>query len=187
MEGIFNYFSSVYPMSNGLQEALKSVLKSGEISKKQFLFKKGHICDKIYFIQKGLFRCFYEVNEKEICSWLMKEMDIIISVESFFMQVPSYENIQAIEDSAYYYITYNELNYLYQNFMEFNFIARKLTEHYYTLSEKRLFTMRSQKAVDRYQFLRDHFPDIIQRVPSGYIASYLGVTTETLSRIKKHP
>lgn len=187
METIFNYFSSVYPMTDGLQEALRSLLKSGEISKKQFLFKKGHVCDRIYFIQKGLFRCFYEVSEEEICSWFMKEMDVIISVESFFMQIPSYESIQAIEDSEYYYITHKELNYLYENFMEFNFIGRKLTEHYYTLSEKRLFTMRSQKAADRYKFLRDHFPDIIQRVPSGYIASYLGITIETLSRIKKHP
>ncbi|MGN6490981.1 MAG: Crp/Fnr family transcriptional regulator [Agriterribacter sp.] len=185
MQALFNLFSSIHPMSEGLQDALLKLLKKKEVPKKKFLLKIGHVCDYIFFIEKGIFRCFYMVNEKEISSWFMKEGDIIISVESFLKRTSSYESIQSIEDSIVYYISYSELNWLYINFIEFNVVGRVLTENYYTLSEQRLHSMRSMKAIDRYTYLLTHFPDIVRRVPSGYIASYLGITTETLSRIKK--
>ena len=114
----------------------------------------------------------------------MKEHDVIFSVESFLNQTPSYENIQTLEDSLLHYITYAELQYLYNTFPEFNFVGRALTEKYYQLSEQRLYSLRMQRAFEKYNFLMDHFPQIIQRVPSKYIASYLGITEETLSRIR---
>jgi len=116
----------------------------------------------------------------------MKEGDLIISVESYFNQQPTYENIQAIEDSELFSISHDELNVIYYKFPEFNFIARVLTEKYYTLSEQRLFSLRMQRASERYAHLMKNFPEIIQRVPSTYIASYLGITLETLSRIKHY-
>ena len=114
----------------------------------------------------------------------MKENDVIFSVESFLNQTPSYENIQTLEDSNLYYIEYDELQYLYNNCLEFNFIGRVLTEKYYKLSEQRLYSLRMQKANERYNFILNHFPQIILRVPSKYIASYLGISEETLSRIR---
>jgi CRP/FNR family transcriptional regulator, anaerobic regulatory protein len=185
MKELFELFNTIHPMSEGLQVALLKMLKRKEISKKTLLLKNGHVCDQIYFIEKGMFRCFYNVNDKEICSWFMKEGDVIISVESFFKRKPSYESIQAIEDAVVYYVTHSELNWLYSNFLEFNTIGRVVTENYYTLSEQRLYSLRSMKAVDRYDYLINHFPEIVRRVPNGYIASYLGITIETLSRIKK--
>ena len=114
----------------------------------------------------------------------MKENDIIISVESFFRQTKSIESIQALEETVLYSISYNELQYIYRQFPEFNFIARVLTEKYYTLSEQRLYSIRMQRSHERYQYLLDHFPELIQRVPAKYLASYLGITEETLSRIR---
>jgi len=114
----------------------------------------------------------------------MKEGDVIISVESFFKQIVSYENIQAVEECVVYYIYYNELQYIYGHFPEFNFIGRVLIEKYYALSEQRLYSIRMQRGHDRYQYLLDHFPELIQRLPSKYIASYLSITEETLSRIR---
>ncbi|MFT3747395.1 MAG: Crp/Fnr family transcriptional regulator [Agriterribacter sp.] len=186
MNYLFNLFSSIYPLSEGLQDALIKLLKTKDVPKKSFLLRKGHVCNDIFFIEKGLFRCYYNANGKEICSWFMKENDIIISVESFFRRTASNEDIQSIEDSIVHYISHSELDYLYKNFPEFNIMGRVLTENYYTLSEQRLYSMRSQKAVERFEYLRTHFPEIIRRVPSGYIASYLGITIETLSRIKKN-
>lgn len=116
----------------------------------------------------------------------MKEGDMIISVESFFKQQPSYENIQALEELDVLALKYSELQLMYHKFPEFNFIARVLTEKYYTLSEQRLFSLRMQRALERYEYIMEHHPDIIKRVSSGYIASYLGITLETLSRIKHH-
>ena len=114
----------------------------------------------------------------------MKEGDVIVSVESFFNQSPSYEAIQALEDCTLYYITYDELQFIFRNFMEFNFIGRILIEKYYTLSERRLYSLRMQKAQDRYKYLMDHHPELILRVPSKHLASYLGIAEPTLSTIK---
>jgi CRP-like cAMP-binding protein len=184
METIINYLDSIYPMSDGCKEQLSSILRLKEISKKDLLLRAGHICQHIYFIQKGLLRCYYYKNDVEISSWFMKEGDVVVSVESFFYQKTSYESIEALEDCELYYIRYNELQELYRNYPEFNFIARVLTEKYYCLSEQRLFSIRMMRAAERYEYLLEHFPVIVGRVPAKYIASYLGITAEMLSKIK---
>ena len=179
-----HYLNSIYEMSEGLKMHLSGILKKRTVAKKQYLLKTGHVCNSIYFIDKGLVRCFYLKEDKEVCSWFMKDGDVIVSVESFFTQRPSYEMIQALEDCTLYYINYNELQYIYRNFTEFNFIGRVLTEKYYSLSEQRLFSLRMQRAQERYEYLREHDNELLLRVPSKYIASYLSISEETLSRIR---
>lgn len=184
MEELLAFLNSIYPLSQQAIDYLAENLKEIEICKKEFILKKGRVCYNIFFVSKGLLRCFYNKNDKQINSWFMKEHDVIFSVESFLNQTPSYENIQAIEDCLLYYISYGELQYLYNNCPEFNFIGRVVTEQYYKLSEQRLYSLRMQKAHERYNFMMTHFPQTILRVPSKYIASYLGITEETLSRIR---
>ncbi len=184
METLINFLNSIHPLTPALQEYLLNTIKRKLFAKKAFLLKKGHIAKSIYFIEQGLVRCFYEKGLKEVSSWFMKEGDIIISVESFFKQASSYENIQAIESTTVFYIDYEELMYAYRNFHEFNFVGRTLTEKYYLLCEQRLYSIRMQSAKERYQNLLRTSPEIILRVPSHYIASYLGIANETLSRVK---
>lgn len=184
MELLLKYLNSIQPLSEGLTEHLKSILKFKSVSKKDFLLKAGRVCRSICFIHTGLLRCFYINDDTEICSWFMKEGDVIISVESFFQQKESYESIQALEDCVLFYITYDELMAVYRNFPEFNFIGRILTEKYYTLSEQRLYSLRMKRSHERYNFLMKNFPELIKRVPSKYLASYLGITEVTLSNVK---
>lgn len=134
MKELLAYLNSIHPLSESASDYLHENLKEIEISKKEFLLKKGRICYNIYFVEKGLLRCFYTKNDKEINSWFMKEHDVIFSVESFLNQTPSYENIQALEVSRLYYISYAELQYLYTNCQEFNFIGRVVTEEYYNVN-----------------------------------------------------
>ena len=89
-----------------------------------------------------------------------------------------------MEDCTLIGIGYDELQNMYKKFHEMNFIARVLTEKYYTLSEQRLYSIRMLRAPERYKYLMDNFPELVQRVPSKYLASYLSVSEETLSRIK---
>lgn len=178
------HLNAIHPISTGLLDYLQLTLKERTLKKKSYLLKKGAVCSNISFIENGLLRCFYEKDDKEVSTWFMKENDIIISVESFFRQTKSIESIQALEETVLYSISYNELQYIYRQFPEFNFIARVLTEKYYTLSEQRLYSIRMQRSHERYQYLLDHFPELIQRVPAKYLASYLGITEETLSRIR---
>lgn len=184
MEELLNYLNGIYPLSENLIAYLSVNLKTRHLMKKDFLLKKGHVSKDICFINKGLLRCFYLIDDKEVCSWFMKEGDVIVSVESFFNQSDSYEYIQAIEDSTLHYITFDELQFVYHTFPEFNFVGRVVITGYYTLSEQRLYSMRMQRAVDRYRYLMDHHPELILRVPSKFLASYLGITEVTLSNIK---
>ncbi len=182
MNNLIEFLHSIYPLTDELKHHLLTILKVSDLPKKSFFLKQGQICRNIGFVEKGLLRCFYERHEKEVCSWFMKEGDVIISVESFFKQVTSYENIQALEDCSIHYIGYDELQYIYHHFSEFNYIGRILTERYYTQSEQRLYAIRMQKTLERYGHLIETYPEYIQRIPSKYIASYLGVSEETLSR-----
>ncbi len=184
MEVLLHYLDAIHPLSDGLKNHLVHFLKERELLKKEFLLKAGHICRNICFIQKGLMRCFYIKDEHEVCSWFMKEGDVIVSVESFFNQVKSYESIQAVEDCETYCLEYSQLEHIYKEYPEFNFIGRVLLQKYYKLSEQRLYSMRMQSAAERYQFLLNHFPEIVMRVSTTDIASYLGISRETLSRIK---
>lgn len=184
MEEIFAYLNTIHPIQLETKDYLQQNLKALEVLKRTFILKQGHICRYIYFVNSGLLRCFYLRDGKEICSWFMKEGDVIISVESFFNQKESKENIQALEDSSLFFISYDELQFAYENFPDFNSIGRILTEKYYQLCEQRLYSLRMQKAHEKYQFLMRHFPQLVQRVPIKDIASYLGITLETLSRIR---
>lgn len=184
MEQLFNHLNSIYPLTDKLAAYLATNLKTRNLKKKEFLLKQGHVSRDICFIDQGLLRCFYLIEDKEVCAWFMKEGDVVISVESFFYQTKSYQSIQALNDSLLYYITYDELQYCFRNFPEFNIIGRVLTERYYALSEQRLYSLRMQRAPDRYNYLMKYHSELIQRVPSKYLASYLGIAEVTLSNIK---
>jgi CRP/FNR family transcriptional regulator, anaerobic regulatory protein len=184
MEEVIKQLNEIYPLSDELKEYLGSVIKERPILKKEYLLKAGHTCRNICFISKGLLRCFYLQNSQEVSSWFMMEGDVIISVESFFTQTKSKESIQALEDCLLYSLDYADLQYMYRNFPESNFVGRVLTEKYYILSEQRLYSLKIQKAPGRYQYILENFPVLLQRVPAKYIASYLGVSEETVSRIR---
>ncbi len=184
MELLLLYLNSIHPLTEDLVHYLTTHLKTKELQKKEVLLKKGHIAREICFVESGLLRCFYLVDEKEVSAWFMKEGDVIISVDSFFNQTPGNETIQAIEACTIHYITYEELQFIYANFPEFDVVGRVLTEKYYALSEQRLCAMRMQRALDRYRNLMTNHPEFILRISSKYIASYLGVTEVTLSKIK---
>lgn len=184
MEELLYFLESVHPLSDDLKIHLSKILKLKRLSKKDFLLKAGHVCWQVCFIKEGLLKCFYQHEGAEVCSWFMKEGDVIYSVESFLSQKESYESIQAIEDSTLYYIDYNELQNIYAVYPEFNFIGRVLTEKYYTLSEQRLYSLRMHKGIERYQFMMHNFPELMQRVPLKYLASYLGMTEVWLSKVR---
>ncbi len=184
MEKLFQLLNSVHPISPGLAEYMTEIVQWKELAKKEFLLKAGHLCRNIYFIEKGLLRCFYFKGESEICSWFMKENDVIVSIESFFLRTVSYESIQALEDCALYYISYEDLYHIYRTYPEFNWTGRELMQNYYIFWAKQLYGLRMQQAPERYKWLLVNFPDLILRVPAKYLASWLGITPVMLSIIK---
>jgi CRP/FNR family transcriptional regulator, anaerobic regulatory protein len=186
MESLLALLHSIYPMTDALRSHLMDILQSKNFSKRDFLLEVGNTSKCVYFIESGLVRCFYTKERGEVSSWFMKEGDVIISVQSFFLQKISRESIQALEDTFVYYITWEQLQFIQRHFMEFNFISRALTEKYYILCEQRLEGLQMQSAPERYKYLFDNHLELIKRVPSKHLASYLDISRETFSRIRNN-
>jgi CRP/FNR family transcriptional regulator, anaerobic regulatory protein len=184
MEELLHLLNSTYLMTSGLQAHLYSILKVRELQKKDFLLKAGQVSNTVHFIHQGLLRCFYVKGDHEVSSWFMKEGDVIFSIESFYDQVPSYESIQALEDCLLYYITFDELEYIYNTYAEFNYIGRVLTIKYHKLWARQLYSIRMRSAEERFEWLFDNHPELLLRVPAKHLASYLDITEVTLSKIK---
>jgi len=184
MDNLIKFLHSVYPMSPVLEDHLRSILKTKQLKKKEFLLKAGTTCKNVYFVQQGLLRCYYLDDGNEICKWFMKEGDVVYSVRSFLRQTASNEYIQALENCELYYITYNELQDIYERFLEFNVQRGKLTENYYLMSDFREDLLRLKKSIDKYKCLLENYPELLNRVPTQYMASYIAVSHSTMFRLK---
>jgi CRP-like cAMP-binding protein len=182
-QDLFTFLAGVVPLSDEIRARLVSILKKETLKKKTFLLREGAICNHIYFIQSGLVRIYYLKDGVEICSGLLKEGGIIISVKSFFERESSNEFIQTLEDSTVEYISYEELEAMYRDFPEFNIIGRKLITSYYVMSEERNYLLRKLTAQEKFQYFQSRFDSLVSRVPRKDIASYLGINLETLSRL----
>jgi CRP/FNR family transcriptional regulator, anaerobic regulatory protein len=184
MDKLLARLESIHPLPEALKERLQGVVQERHLTRKEYLLKEGKICQNVYFIEQGLLRCYYVKEGKEISSSFLKEGDICMSVESFYLQKYSNENIQALEDSLVYSIDHRELQHIYQEYPIFNFTGRVLTEQYYLRAEQQFTAMWMQKSHDRYAWLLENFPDLVRRVPAKLLASYLGITEVMLSNVK---
>lgn len=184
MDTLLHRLESIHPLSDGLKAHLAKKLKQKQIKKKEYLLNEGNTSRHVCFIHTGLLRCFYVEGDKEVSAWFMKEGDVVFSIESFHTQTPSYESIQALEDTFISYIDYEELEYIYRQFPEFNFNGRVLEIHYHILWARQLHSIRMHTRQQRYQLLLENHPELIKRVPAKYLASYLDIEVTSLSKIK---
>jgi CRP/FNR family transcriptional regulator, anaerobic regulatory protein len=185
MRKLLTVLNNIHHLSPELKIYLGSSIKSQFVPKNSFLLKEGNINRHIYFICKGLLRCYYLQGDREVCSRFLLEGDIAVSTSSFFMQQESDEYIQTLEPSEVLYICYDDVQYMYRNFPEFNTISRLLTAKSYLRNEQRLRLITTKEAALRYRDMVRLYPNLVQRVPGKFLAGYLGITKETLSRIRR--
>jgi len=183
-EEMISRFNDLFPLTEALKERLEQVIKVKEYPKKHLLLQEGKVADSACFVLKGLARAYYIADGKEITSRFMDEGFIITSWISFYTRKPGYEYIETLEDSVLGCVSYSDLQVLYKDFIEFNVIGRKLTEHYFFLSEQRTYMLRKHTAEDKYHFFLEQHPGLLNRVPLKHIATYLGISEETLSRVR---
>lgn len=155
--------------------------------KNDYLVTQGKLCRHLYFLEQGALRGFYSLEEKEITHWFAFENDFVTSFHSFITQKPAVENIQLLEGSILWAISKDTLNQLLNQYQEIERVLRIAYEKYYIRLEERYVNGHFKTASERYQSLLTQTPALIERVPLGYIASYLGISGETLSRVRsKH-
>ena len=184
LDAFIHRLRSFYPLSEGLEATIQG-LEIIEVPKHTLLLREGQRQDFAWVIIKGLIRSYYIKDTEEICSRFNAENQVVLSVASFYTRSPGYEFVETLEDSILARIHYDQLQEIYRLHPEFNYHARVLTEYYFTLSEQRLYLLRKQSAEERYRFFLEHYPEWLQRVPLKYIATFLGMNLETLSRIRK--
>lgn len=164
--------------------AYLSAWKEWQVPKDYYLLREREVSDYIYFIEKGVARIYYYKNGKEITEWIAMDQQFFLSITSFFQRTPSHLIIQVTEPSLVYGIHYNDLIRLALQYHEIETLFRKMLTLSLILSQQRMDSIQFETAQQRYEKLLKLYPGIIQRVPLSYIASFLGITLETLSRIR---
>ena len=177
-----NYF---YPLSEGIKDYLRKHSYPCSFRKGKLLLKAGEICEHVYFIKKGAVRGFIKEGTKDITTWITAENEIVSSISSLDSKEPALENMQAIENCDLLAITYTDFQDLYNKFPEFNIVARKILQKYYQDAERRAFIARVANAEKKYRLFLTRYGHLANRIPLKYIASFLGITLETLSRVRK--
>lgn len=154
------------------------------IAKNHFLQHIGQTCRTIYYIQKGCTRVFYMLNEQEITECFSFEGELAVRFESLLTNAPSRRAIQVLEDSEFLAFDMNKLDVVFTNQPFIEAMFRRLFHAYHIQSIERMENLQFKSAEERYHTLLTHHPDVIKRVPLKFIASYLGITPVSLSRIR---
>ena len=174
-----------YPLSEGIKDYFKNHSYACSFRKGKLLLKAGEICEHIYFIKKGVVRGFIKEGKKDITTWITAENEVVSSISALDVREPAFENMQAIETCELLALTYADFQDLYIKFPEFNIVARKVLQKYYQDAEGRAFIVRLTNAENKYQLFITRYGHLANRIPLKYIASFLGITLETLSRVRK--
>ncbi|MBT9392327.1 Crp/Fnr family transcriptional regulator [Hymenobacter sp. NST-14] len=184
MDAFLTLCRAIHPLTPALEAALRRLAQPETVPAHTQLLVPGSVAQRLYFLETGLVRSYYLREGREVTSWFMPAENFVVSILSFFSRQPSHEYLQALESCRLWSLRYEQVQTLYQQFPEFNFIGRVLTERYYVLSEQRALDLRMLPAAERYARLLRDFPDLLQRVPLHMLASHLGLTPETLSRLR---
>lgn len=171
-------------MSPDLLERLKTSFERKEISQGQLILSHGQKANHLYFIEKGVLHNYYFHDGKKVSSWFYKEAQFISSWHSFYGQKPSFEEIECLETGVIYQISYSEYQQLIADFPLFGNFARLLAEEMLIFLDEFNKGWSFLSAKEKYQTLLSYFPDIELRVKLGFIASFLGISQETLSRLR---
>ncbi|MBL7740585.1 MAG: Crp/Fnr family transcriptional regulator [Chitinophagaceae bacterium] len=184
MQTLLHHIKNYYPLSEEAESALHDCFEQTVLSKNEYLITEGKKCRHLYFLERGALRGFYTVDGKEITHWFAFENDFVTSFHSFITQEAAVENIQLLEGSILWAITKERLDHLFNEHHDIERLVRIAYEKYYIRLEERYVNAQFKTAAERYENLLQQTPHIIERVSLGHIASYLGISQETLSRIR---
>ncbi|MGB1003860.1 MAG: Crp/Fnr family transcriptional regulator, partial [Salibacteraceae bacterium] len=156
-----------------------------KFKKNDYFTKEGKWCNKIGFIESGSARSYQYVNDKLITNWFIFNSMPLTSYASFVSKLPTKENIQFLENTTLTVISYSDLQILYNKYHGIERFGRQIAESYFIWQEERTLSLQSLSAKERYEELLVREPHLLQKISLGQIASYLGITQESLSRIRK--
>lgn len=184
-EQLMKHISKTISISDKEFDTLAAFFKPRELKKKEHLYRQNEICKYIAFVNKGCLRNYHvdKKGDEQIIYFALEEW-WVADLQSFFLQIPSMFNLQALENCELLVSTRTEFENAFDAVPVFEKFYRLKTQKSYTNTQKSVVE-KTETAEDRYQKLLNTSPGILQRVPQHYLASYLGIKPQSLSRIRK--
>lgn len=184
-EEIVNIISEIYsPLTYECQQELADNAIILSLKKGTTVVKEGQYSDKTYYIIKGCARAYYLKEGKDISDWFAFENEFISSIISFFMKKPSPHYIELLENSILIEISREKIETLSDKYHDFERLIRVIVTKTMLSQQERMASMQFHNAEQKYENILAIYPNITERIPLMHIASYLGITLETLSRVR---
>lgn len=185
MNELARYIQSQISISDDDVKMIVSKFSELDIGKGKHLVKKGQVVTSFFFIKKGGLRIYFNKDDKQVTGWLAFENEFFTELNSLKTGKPTYFNIEAIEDTTLLVIDKTQMELLYQTFPLWQQFGRQIWENAFLKVVEAILSYQTMTAEERYLALLQQ-SDILQRVPLKQLASYLGVTQTSLSRLRKN-
>ena len=183
MGNIIRKIRTYYPVSDEALEALVCLFERFVFPSKTIIIHAGKLDRKVYFIEQGITRSFVLHNGKQITTWFSKESDAACGSWDLYRHKAGFEYVETLEETITYAITIEQLDELYRSYIDLaNWMRVLQQENFLRLQDIHIRRL-NWSAQERYEHLIKECPDLFQRVNLGYIASFLGITQQSLSRI----
>ena len=181
---INDIIDSIYPLPEASKMDLKKYITEASHPKNHCLMEANKVIPYIYFIKKGIVRAYASTEDKDITFWFGSEGETVVSMKSYVEDNPGYENIELLEDCELYKLETKSLRKLFSEDIHIANWGRKFAERELVKTEELIISRQFKTSLERYKDLMKYKSDLIKRVQLGHIASYLGITQVSLSRIR---
>lgn len=184
---MINLLKNKFPTEDHLWENYAEYFKKFEVPSKTILLNEGEISERIFFIEKGCIRCWFNKDGKDLTLQFFLEGGMVASIESFRKKIPSPITVETIEPSILWYVDKKDMDLILKELIEIPALRNKFIDLIFERTfdyMKHFVSFIRDTPEQRYQNLLKENPQIIKRIPQHYIASYLGITSVHLSRIK---
>lgn len=171
-------------MAHDELDILESILVPMKFARGEKMVEAGDVSDAIYYVERGMVREYYFKNNKSVTEYLAADGTIVMSIESLFKEEPSKLVIEALEPTLVYALPKKRLEEVALHNVNIQILYRKILEESLIISQRRADLLRFESAKDRYLKLCKLNPKVIMKAPLVYVASYLQMTPETLSRVR---
>ena len=184
MNPITDIFKSIGPLQVEAIDGLERIIKNEFFPKGTFLLEIGDRAKSMFFLKKGLARAFYYHDGKDVTDYFAIDGQFIGAVPSLITGLPSHKGIQLIEESDVFHFLSADFELLCSQHHDLEHIARKLVNYALIEEQQRIESLRFYSMKERYELLEKKYPRIMNRCPLHYIASYLGTSQVSISRIR---
>ena len=185
MDQLLAYIDKLHPVKQEEMDDITSNFEWRKVKKREFVLQEGEVCRHNYFVLKGALRLYkVDPNGEELIRYFALENKFGTNLTSLITGTPSIEYIQAVETTELLSIHKDAFLQLLEKSPAMNMVYRNMLENAYITAQKRIYNFQGLNATDRLKWLIEESPGILTRIPSRMIASYLGITPFTLSRIK---